>query len=170
MSITDLSLFESYVPEFGVMYSLIVDSHEHAQAIAYGEAGDLIKSYVAKDTNTYLLGMIMNGKRVVNTIVPIESLEDCGDVILRTPEAQVYTDTSTLRHESHSNVPDRYLHRTQTGTVQGFECPAQQSGTVVTPRLQSMSGSPPHVFQGWTANQAFWDGLPEIARETMLQC
>lgn len=27
-----------------------------------------------------------------------------------------------------------------------------------------------YSFQGWTANQKFWDSLPELARTTMIQC
>lgn len=173
MSITDLSLFESYVPEFGVMYSpFVVDSYDHAEAIAYGEAGELIKSYVASDTNTYLLGFIMNGKRIVNTTVPIESLEDCKGVILRTPEAQVYTDTFNLLGMSPTpmSLTDTYTAM-QTGTVQGFECPAQaiwNGGYTEVAKYVWKSGHM-YSFQGWTTNQAFWDGLPEIAKETMLQ-
>ena len=66
MSISDMSLFESYCPAFGVLYSpFIIDDYDHAKNIAYGKAGELLKADLAKDTNTYLLGMIMNGKRIV---------------------------------------------------------------------------------------------------------
>lgn len=174
MSITDLSLFESYVPEFGVLYSpFIVDSYEHAEAIAYGEAGDYIKQCVYDDTNTVLLGFIMNGKRIVDTTVPINSLDDCKGVILRTPEAQVYVDTFNMLGMSPTpmSLTDTYTAM-QTGTVQGFECPAQAIYNggyhLIAPYIWKSGHM--YSFQGWTANKAFWEGLPEIARETMLKC
>lgn len=174
MSITDLSLFESYVPEFGVLYSpFIIDSYDHAEAVCYGEAGDMIKSYVASDTNTYLLGFIMNGKRIVDTTVPINSIEDCKGVILRVPEAQVYSDTFNLIGMSPTpmSLTDTYTAM-QTGTVQGFECPAQAIYNggyhLIAPYIWKSGHM--YSFQGYTANQAFWDGLPEIARTTMIQC
>lgn len=174
MSITDLSLFESYVPEFGIMYSpFIIDSYDHAEAVCYGEAGDLIKSYVASDTNTYLLGFIMNGKRIVDTTVAINSVEDCKGVVIRVPEAQVYSDTFNLIGMSPTpmSLTDTYT-AIQTGTVQGFECPAQAiyNGGYHTIAPYIWKSGHMYSFQGYTANQAFWDGLPEIARTTMLQC
>lgn len=174
MSISDMSLFESYCPAFGILYSpFIIDSYDHAEKIAYGDAGDLIKADLAKDTNTYLLGMIMNGKRIVDTTVPINSLEDCKGVIIRTPEAQVYTDTFNMLGMSPTpmSLTDTYTG-IQTGTVQGFECPAQAIYNGGYHKIAPYIWKSGHMysFQGWTANQAFWDGLPEIARTTMLQC
>lgn len=174
MSITDLSLFESYVPEFGVLYSpFIIDSYDHAEAVCYGEAGDMIKSYVASDTNTYLLGFIMNGKRIVDTSVPINSIEDCKGVILRVPEAQVYSDTFNLIGMSPTpmSLTDTYTAM-QTGTVQGFECPAQAIYNGGYHKIAPYIWKSGHMysFQGYTANQAFWDNLPEIARTTMTKC
>lgn len=174
MSITDLSLFESYVPEFGILYSpFIIDSYEHAEAVCYGEAGQLIKDCVAKNTKTYLLGYIMNGKRIVDTTVAINSLEDCKGVILRTPEAQVYTDTFNMLGMSPTpmSLTDTYT-AIQTGTVQGFECPAQAIYNGGYHAIAPFIWKSGHMysFQGWTANQAFWDNLPEIARTTMVQC
>ena len=118
MSISDMSLFESYCPAFGVLYSpFIIDDYDHAKNIAYGKAGELLKADLAKDTNTYLLGMIMNGKRIVDTTVPIKSLDDCKGVIIRTPEAQVYTDTFKMLGMSPTamSLTDTYTG-IQTGT------------------------------------------------------
>ena len=174
MSITDMSLFESYCPEFGILYApFIIDSYEHAENVAYGEAGDLIKQYLAEDTNTYLLGMIMNGKRIVDTTVAINSLDDCKGVILRTPEAQVYTDTFNMLGMSPTpmSLTDTYTG-IQTGVVQGFECPAQAIYNggyhLIAPYIWKSGHM--YSFQGWTANQTFWNNLPQVARDTMLKC
>ena len=173
MSITDLSLFESYVPEFGVMYSpFVVDSYEHAEAIAYGEAGDLIKSYVASDTNTYLLGMIMNGKRIVNTTVPIESLEDCKGVILRTPEAQVYTDTFNLLGMSPTpmSLTDTYTAM-QTGMVSAIEAGTE---TLATANLQEVSKyytltGHINVTNFCSMNRDKWESLSENQQNAVVE-
>lgn len=174
MSITDMSLFESYCPEFGILYApFVIDSYEHAENVAYGEAGDLIKQYLADDTNTYLLGMIMNGKRIVDTTVAINSLEDCKGVVLRTPEAQVYTDTFNMLGMSPTpmSLTDTYTG-IQTGVVQGFECPAQAIYNggyhLIAPYIWKSGHM--YSFQGWTANQNFWDNLPQVARDTMVKC
>ena len=174
MSISDMSLFESYCAAFGVLYSpFIIDDYDHAKNIAYGKAGELLKADLAKDTNTYLLGMIMNGKRIVDTTVPIKSLDDCKGVIIRTPEAQVYTDTFKMLGMSPTamSLTDTYTG-IQTGTVQGFECPAQAIYNGGYHKIAPYIWKSGHMysFQGWTANQKFWDSLPELARTTMLQC
>ena len=166
MSISDMSLFESYCPAFGVLYSpFIIDDYDHAKNIAYGKAGELLKADLAKDTNTYLLGMIMNGKRIVDTTVPIKSLDDCKGVIIRTPEAQVYTDTFKMLGMSPTamSLTDTYTG-IQTGTVQGFECPAQAIYNGGYHKIAPYIWKSGHMysFQGWTANQKFWDSLPVL--------
>ena len=171
MSLTELSMFESYVPEFGVMYSpFIVESYDHAKAIVYGEAGDMLKEYMASDTNTYLLGIIMNGRRVVNTTKAINNLEDCKGVVLRTPETQVYIDTFNLLGMSPTPIAfTEVFTAIQTGVVEGFECPAQAIWTGGYTEIAKYVWKSGHMYglMGWSCNQAFWDGLPEIAKETM---
>ena len=174
MSISDMSLFESYTPEFAILYApFIIDSYEHAEAIAYGEALDLLKGYLAEDTNTYWLGTIMNGKRIVATNVPINSVEDCKGVVIRVPEAQVYSDTFSLLGMSPTpmSLTDTYTG-IQTGVVNGFECPAQAIYNGGYHKIAPYIWKSGHMysFQGWTANQAFWDGLPQEVRDTLVQC
>ena len=174
MSITDMSLFESYVPEFGILYApFVIDSYDHAQAIAYDGPITKLQEYLANDTNTYWLGTIMNGKRIVATNVPINSIDDCNGVVIRVPEAQVYSDTFSMLGMSPTpmSLTDTYT-AIQTGVVNGFECPAQAIYNggyhVVAPYIWKSGHM--YSFQGWTANQAFWDGLPQEVRDMMVQC
>lgn len=172
MSISDMSLFEPYCPEFGILYSpFIIDSYDHAKAVAYDGPIAKLQGYLAEDTNTYWLGTIMNGKRIVATNVPINSVEDCKGVILRVPEAQVYTDTFNLLDMSPTpmSLTDTYTG-IQTGVVNGFECPAQAIYNggyhVIAPYIWKSGHM--YSFQGWTANQKFWDSLPQEARDLMV--
>lgn len=174
MSITDMSLFESYVPEFGILYApFVIDSYDHAKAIAYDGPIAKLQGYLADDTNTYWLGTIMNGKRIVSTNVPINSVEDCKGVVLRVPEAQVYSDTFNLLGMSPTpmSLTDTYT-AIQTGVVNGFECPAQAIYNggyhVIAPYIWKSGHM--YSFQGWTANQTFWDGLPQEVRDMMVKC
>lgn len=174
MSISDMSLFEPYTPEFGILYSpFIIDSYDHAEAVAYGDAIEKLQGYLAADTNTYWLGTIMNGKRIVATNVPINSVEDCKGVVLRVPEAQVYSDTFSLLGMSPTpmSLTDTYTG-IQTGVVNGFECPAQAiyNGGYHTIAPYIWKSGHMYSFQGWTANQAFWDSLPQEVRDMMVQC
>jgi len=174
MSISDMSLFEPYTPEFGILYSpFIIDSYDHAQAVAYGDAIEMLQEYLAEDTNTYWLGTIMNGKRIVSTNLPINSVDDCQGVVIRVPEAQVYSDTFSLLGMSPTpmSLTDTYT-AIQTNVVNGFECPAQAIYNGGYHKIAPYIWKSGHMysFQGWTANQAFWDGLPQEVRDMMVKC
>lgn len=174
MSISDMSLFESYTPEFGILYSpFIIDSYEHAEAVAYDGAIEKLQGYLADDTNTYWLGTIMNGKRIVDTNVPINSIDDCKGVVIRVPEAQVYSDTFSLLGMSPTpmSLTDTYTG-IQTGVVNGFECPAQAIYNGGYHKIAPYIWKSGHMysFQGWTANKSFWDSLPQEVRDMMVKC
>lgn len=172
MSVTDISMYESYAHEFAVLYyPYLIDSYAHAGRIMYGEGGKILKEALAKQTKTYLLGVVQHGQRVTATVSPIKKVEDCKNIIMRTPEAQVYIDwTKGLGMSSLPMAMSEAYTAIQTGVAQGIELPIQalQSNgyTEVAPNVWKDAHM--YAFQGLNCNQTWWNALPNFVQELMI--
>lgn len=172
MSVTDISMFESYAPEFAVLYfPYIMDSYEHAAKVIYGEGGEILKNALAAQTNIYLLGVVQHGARVTATVNPINKVEDCKNVIMRTPEAQVYVDwCNGIGMASTPMAMSEAYTAIQTGVAQGIELPIQALAANGYPEVAPNIWKDAHMyaFQGLHCNKAWWDALPDVAKDLMV--
>lgn len=172
-SVTDISMFESYCPEFSVLYfPYIMTDADHAGRFMYGEGGEILKQRLAELTETYMLGFVQHGARVCATTRPINSLEDCKGIIMRTPEAQNYVKwCNGIGMSSTVMAMSEAYTAIQTGVAQGIELPIQalQSNgyTDVAPNVWKDAHM--YAFQGMTVNQDWYDGLPVFVQELLVE-
>lgn len=173
VSVTDISMFESYCKEFAVLYfPYIMTDSDHAGRVMYGEGGQILKDALAAKTHTYMLGFVQHGARVCATVKPINSVDDCKGIIMRTPEAQNYIEWCNAIGMSSTAMPmsDAYV-AIQTGVAQGIELPIQalQSNgyTDVAPNVWKDAHM--YAFQGLTVNQQWYDSLPDFVQELFVE-
>lgn len=173
VSVTDISMFESYCPEFAVLYfPYIMNDSDHAGKVMYGEGGDILKKCLADQTSTYMLGYVQHGARVCATVNPINKVEDAKGMIMRTPEAQNYIKWCDTIGMSSTAMPmsDAYT-AIQTGVVHGIELPIQalQSNgyTDIAPNVWKDAHM--YAFQGLTVNQGWYDALPAAVQELFVE-
>lgn len=173
VSVTDISMFESYCPEFAVLYfPYIMTDSDHAGRVMYGEGGQILKDALAAQTNTYMLGYVQHGARVCATTTPINAIEDCKGIIMRTPEAQNYIEwCKAIGMSSTAMAMSEAYTAIQTGVAQGIELPIQalQSNgyTDVAPNVWKDAHM--YAFQGLTVNQQWFDALPDFVQELFLE-
>lgn len=171
--ITDISMFESYCPEFSVLYfPYIMNDADHAGRVMYGEGGQILKDALAAQTNTYMLGYVQHGARVCATTNPINSIEDCDGIIMRTPEAQNYVEwCKAIGMSSTTMAMSEAYTAIQTGVAQGIELPIQalQSNgyTDVAPNVWKDAHM--YAFQGLAVNQGWFDSQPEFVQDLFVE-
>lgn len=174
MNMSEISTYETYVPEIGVMYNpFIVKSYDHQVNIIYGEAGDHIRELFQKNTNTTLIGWYISGARNVMSTVPINNLADAKDVIIRVPEIQIYNDCFKLLGMSPTPLAYSEMYTgLQTGVVEACECPlpALYDGGYgdVAPNL-CLTG---HMYGNAViaVNTAYWNSLPAEYQTILIEC
>ncbi|MDD4074929.1 MAG: TRAP transporter substrate-binding protein [Eubacteriales bacterium] len=172
MSSGEPSLYEPWCPEVSMLYApLICDGYDHLGRCIYGKPGALIAEAMSEKNNTYILRWVYSGARVIASVRPLRTLADMKDLIIRSPESQVYIDTFTLLGMSPTPMAMSDMYKAiQQGVVEACECPAQAlyeggyhtiTGNICKTRHMYALGT-------LSANEAFWDGLPEAARTLML--
>lgn len=96
MALGDSSLMSETVPELNLLsMPMLIKDFEGWQALAHGEVGDALKEKVAEESDITCLGWMFNGFREVISVKEINSLDSCKDIIIRSPEADVYIQTLT---------------------------------------------------------------------------
>lgn len=172
MSSGEPSLYEPWCPEVSMLYApLICDGYEHLGRCIYGRPGTLIAQAMSEKNNTYILRWVYSGARVIASVRPLRTLADMKGIIIRSPESQVYIDTFTLLGMSPTPMAMGEMYAAiQQGIVEACECPAQAlyeggyhtiTGNICKTRHMYALGT-------LSANEAFWNGLPEAARTLML--
>ncbi|MDY3868020.1 MAG: TRAP transporter substrate-binding protein [Pyramidobacter sp.] len=165
---TETSLWESYVPEVGMISApFIIDSYDHCAAVIYGEAGALVEKSMQERTHSMILGWAFNGARVMACTEDFDSLDNCGGIIMRSPESQVYIDTFELMGMNPTPLAFSEVYTAiQTGVVQGYECPAQSIYATGTYSIAPYIVKTRHMYSYNTLdiNQKFWNSLPECAQ------
>ena len=172
MSSGEPSLYEPWCPEVSMLYApLICDGYDHLGRCIYGKPGALIAEAMSEKNDTYILRWVFSGARVIASTRPLRTLADMEGLVIRSPESQVYIDTFTLLGMSPTPMAMGEMYAAiQQGVVDACECPAQAlyeggyhtiTGNICKTRHMYALGT-------LSANEAFWDGLPEAARELML--
>lgn len=173
VSVTDISMFESYCPEFAVLYfPYIMDDANHAGRVMYGEGGEILKKALAESTNTYMLGYVQHGARQCATVNAINSVEDCSGVIMRTPEAQNYIVwCNTIGMSSTPMAMSEAYTAIQTGVAHGIELPIQalQSNGYCEVAPNVWKDAHMYAFQGLTVNQDWYDALPDFVQDLFVE-
>ena len=173
MSSGEPSLYEPWCPEISMLYApLICDSYAHLLKCIYGKPGELISQAMSEKSNTYILRFISAGARVIASVRPLRTLEDMKGLIIRSPESQVYIDTFTLLGMSPTPMAMNEMYEAiQQGVVEACDCPAQSLYEGGYHKITGNICKTRHMYALGTlsANEAFWDGLPEAARTLLLK-
>ncbi|MDO5563454.1 MAG: TRAP transporter substrate-binding protein [Synergistaceae bacterium] len=173
MSIGEPSLFEPLCPEVSMLYApLICDNYDHLGRCIYGKPGKLIAEAMSQKSNTYILGWASAGARVIASVRPLRTLADMKGLVIRSPESQVFIDTFTLFGMSPTPMAMNEMYKAiQMGVVEACECPAQSLYEGGYHKITGNICKTRHMYALATlsANEKFWDGLPEEARALMLQ-
>ena len=172
MSSGEPSLYEPWCPEVSMLYApLICDGYEHLGRCIYGRPGELIAQAMSEKNNTYILDWVYSGARVIASTRPLRTLGDMQGLTIRSPESQVYIDTFTLLGMSPTPMSMGEMYAAlQHGVVEACECPAQALYEGGYHKITGNICKTRHMYALGTlsANEEFWDGLPEAARELML--
>ena len=90
MSLITLSYYETYVPEAEILsFPYLMMDYDDAHDVLDGEIGDWLKEKTLANTNTGWMGYLMCYFRYINSSTPIETLDDCKDVLIRVPTTQI---------------------------------------------------------------------------------
>lgn len=172
MSSGEPSLYEPWCPEISMLYApLICDGYEHLGKCIYGKPGELIEKAMSEKNNTYILDWVYSGARVIASTRPLRTLKDMKDLIIRSPESQVYIDTFTLLGMAPTPMPMSEMYNAiQIGVVEACECPAQALYEGNYHKITGNICKTRHMYALGTlsANEMFWDNLPKEVKKLML--
>ncbi len=170
---TETSLWQQYVPEVGMISApFIVENYDHCGRVLYGDAGKLVEKSMLENTNGKIIGWCYNGARVMACTVSFDSTENCKNIIMRSPESQVYIDTFDLMGMSPTPLAFSEVYTAiQTGVVQGYECPAQSIYSSGTYQIAPFIVKTRHMYSYNTLDiyQPTWDKLPECAQNLLVE-
>lgn len=172
MTITDLTYFQAYVPETVVLsMPCLITSYEQAKAVFNGEIGNWMWQKVADNTNMKVLNTYFCGFRYICSKDPLTNLADCKGYLIRSPQIDLYTDLLGLMGFSYVTMAWSEAYTAMsTGVINAVEVPLQNiyefgfydlgKNVLCSRHLLSLN----HVV----ANEAFWDSLPEVYQNIML--
>lgn len=172
MSSGEPSLYEPWCPEISMLYApLICDGYDHLGKCIYGKPGELIEKAMSEKNNTYILDWVYSGARVIASTRPLKTLEDMKNLVIRSPESQVYIDTFTLLGMAPTPMPMSEMYNAiQIGVVDACECPAQALYEGNYHKITGNICKTRHMYALGTlsANEKFWDNLPKEIQKLML--
>lgn len=127
MTLADYSLVQTYLPEIGILsLPCIIEDYDHMWEIYDGEVGQELNARLEASSNMKLLGTFYNGFRYIGAIKPLNTLEDCKGLIIRSPESDIYVNTFKLYGMNPSPLPMGDVYSgLQTGVVEGADSPIE---------------------------------------------
>lgn len=128
VTMNDASLMTEYAPELNLLaLPMLMNGYQSWQNIANGEVGQALADVVAEKSNMYVMGWIFNGFRQILCSTPIASMDDCTNVIIRSPEADIYIQTLSRLNFTPTALAFSELYTAlQTGVVQACETSYEQ--------------------------------------------
>jgi TRAP-type transport system periplasmic protein len=172
MSVNDPSYIQSYVPESLVLtLPVIFNNYQHAEAVFSGEVGDWYKNLVDEKTNIDVLNYFFCGFRYICSKEPINTLDDCQGVLIRSPQIDVYTDLLGLMGFSYVTMAWSEAYTAMsTGVIDAVEVPLQNIYEAGFYNLGKYICGSRHLLSvnSVIANDSFWESLPGVYREIIL--
>ena len=119
----DPSIMGQYSPVTElVTLPFLIKDFEHAGKVFNGEVGKMLAKQIEEDCGIVVLGWLFVGFRNFCTKTPITTVADCKDILLRSPEAQIYMDTFNLLNMKPTPIPYGEMYTAmQTGVVDAVE-------------------------------------------------
>ena len=175
MTITEPSYIETYVPESALLsLPMLYGSYDEATSILDGEVGQWYNG-LCKDAGLEVLNYFYCGFRYIISEKQLTSLDDCANVIIRSPNIQTYLDTlQMLGFKCETMAFSEAYTAMETGVIEAVECPLQNLYTNGYYNLCPYLLGSRHLLSAncIVANEAFWAGLPaeyvEILTSTLV--
>ena len=165
------SMLTSICPEMGLLtLPYLFEDFDMMAEITDGEIGQAIVNLMEERTDTILLNWYWQGWRIFDTDVPLNSLDDCKGVVLRSAEASIYIDTFTKMGFSPTPLAMSEIYTAmQTGVVDGFDSTLQ---VILNGEYQKIA---PYICASnhmicvncLTINKDVWNSLPEVYQQIM---
>lgn len=178
MTLGDYSLLETYLPEMSLLsLPCLISDYDHMWEIYDGEVGAELNSRLEANSNLKLLDTLYNGFRYISAVRPLESLDDCKGLIIRSPESDIYVNTFKLYGMSPTPLPLGDVYSAlQTGVVEAVDSPIANFTAMgfaeVAPYIlmsRHLSSALPVIV-----NQDVWASIPaadqEILLSTLAEC
>ena len=171
MSLITLSYYETYVPEAAILsFPFLMMDYDDAHDVLDGEIGDWLKEKTLANTNTGWMGYLMCYFRYINSSTPIETLDDCKDVLIRVPTTQITIDTFDKMGFSTAPLPFADIYTAMsTGVVNAVETSGESIynyGFCDFAKYVCKSNHQP-IIESVIYNQDFWNSLPEVYQQIM---
>ncbi|MFB0919415.1 MAG: TRAP transporter substrate-binding protein [Oscillospiraceae bacterium] len=173
MTMTDPSYVQTYVPE-SVLMSLPMefDSYDKADQVYDGDVGKWYTDLVASKTNLKIMNYFYCGFRYICSEKPITSLADCKDVLIRSPQIDVYTDLLSLMGFKYVTMSWSEAYTSmQTGVINAVEVPLQNIYEAGFFDLAKNICTSRHLLSVncIVAGQEFWNKLPAADQDILTQ-
>ena len=168
----DASLLSSAMPEYGI-FSLpfIIADYDQAETVFDGDIGAELNEKLATEHNIRPLSWWWNGYRIFCTTTPIETIEDCKGIKLRSPEAQIYVDTFTALGMKPTPIPWGDVYSSfQSGVVDGMETTTEAMCTQAFDEIGGNVCNSRHMISvvGPTISETVWQSLSEEDQEILI--
>ena len=172
LSIIDLANFSEFVPAAKVLgMPCLIKDYDHADKIFSGEVFEWLQKIMEENSNILVLNTYYCGFRYVFSNKDVSTLENCKGILIRSPQVELYTDTLGMLGFSTvaMSFPECYTGMS-TGIIDAIEQPLQpiytngfyDLGKEILCTRHFLSTN--HII----ANKDFWNGLPEVYRDIML--
>ena len=173
MTMTDPSYIQTYVPESAIMsLPMEFDSYDKATKVYDGDVGKWYTDLVGAKTNLKIMNYFYCGFRYICSEKPITKLADCKDVLIRSPQIDVYTDLLSLMGFKYVTMSwsDAYTSM-QTGVIDAVEVPLQNIYEAGFFDLAKNICTSRHLLSVncIVSGQEFWNKLPAADQEILTQ-
>jgi tripartite ATP-independent transporter DctP family solute receptor len=123
MCLGDLSTMGSYLPKTDIFAMPYMWANwDHVSKVVDGEIGAKFFDELAAESNLRQLGVMWNGMRCLTTKTPIYGIADCKDIVMRSPNLEVYLNLfKTLGMNPVPIAWDEAFNALATGVADGIE-------------------------------------------------
>lgn len=148
-------------------------SYDEAEAAFFGEGGEFVASVLAESGLTYL-GALHNGfKAMTSSKVQITTPEDLVGQKIRTPGGDLWNAFwSALGASPQAMSWSEVYTAMQQGTIDGHDNSLSTIKSANVQEVQQYITISNHTYEAftWTANTAWYDGLPAETQELIASC
>ena len=153
-------------------FPFIIKDYAHAERVINSDVGKELSEKMAQKNNTLILAWHVNGFRNFCTKKPIRNVADCKNILLRSPEADVYMNTFKYLNMKPTPIPYGEMYTAlQTGVVDGIETVPSIIYTGEYYKLAKYVCKSNHMISlnCVTVNKNFWAQLPQAYRDIIIQ-
>lgn len=150
----------------------LYDDADHLLEVWNGPLGEEILDTIAEDSGFRLLGAMYRGPRILNSVRPVESIDDLGGLKLRVPTQQTYIDTWVALGAAPTPMAfSEVFTSIESGAIDGQENPIDvvrnNSLYEIAPYITETN----HIYGNFHMqfNEESFQQYPEAVREVLIE-